>query len=71
MTISSDEEEEGKKRSDSSNNIFSNDMSNNYSDEMDTILEKEPIITNNSVSDTNPDYTMESEDIKGNFWIYI
>ncbi|XP_012346759.1 uncharacterized protein LOC100866704 isoform X3 [Apis florea] len=66
LTISSDEEEEGKKRSDSSNNIFSNDMSNNYSDEMDTILEKEPIITNNSVSDTNPDYIMESEDIKDN-----
>lgn len=67
LTISSDEEEEGKiKRSDgSSNNIFSNDASNNFSEEMETILEKEPVITNNSISSVSSDYAMESEDIKG------
>lgn len=67
LTISSDEEEEGKiKRSDgSSNNIFSNDASNNFSEEMETILEKEPVITNNSISSMSSDYAMESEDIKG------
>lgn len=67
LTISSDEEEESKiKRSDgSSNNIFSNDASNNFSEEMETILEKEPVITNNSISSVSSDYAMESEDIKG------
>ena len=66
LTISSDEEDEGKiKKSDgSSNNIFSND-SNSFNEEMETILEKEPVITNNSVCNANSDYTMESEDIKG------
>ncbi|XP_017760809.1 PREDICTED: uncharacterized protein LOC108551228 [Eufriesea mexicana] len=68
LTISSDEEEEGKnKRSEgSNNNVFSNDGGNDFTEEMETILEKEPIITNNSVSNTSSDYTMESEDIKDN-----
>ncbi|XP_043605079.1 sentrin-specific protease 7-like isoform X2 [Bombus pyrosoma] len=68
LTISSDEEEEGKiKRPDgSTNNIFSNDASNNFSEEMETILEKEPVITNNSISSISSDYAMESEDIKDN-----
>ncbi|XP_060818194.1 uncharacterized protein LOC132908307 isoform X2 [Bombus pascuorum] len=68
LTISSDEEEEGKiKRPDgSSNNIFSNDATNSFSEEMETILEKEPVITNNSTSSMSSDYAMESEDIKDN-----
>ncbi|XP_043519425.1 uncharacterized protein LOC122533609 isoform X2 [Frieseomelitta varia] len=67
LTISSDEEDEGKiKKSDSSsNNIFSND-SNNFNEEMETILEKEPVITNNSVCNASSDYAMETEDIKDN-----
>ncbi|CAK9818629.1 Sentrin-specific protease 7 [Anthophora plagiata] len=65
LTISSDEEEEGKtKKSETSNNsTFSNDASNNFSEEMETIHEKEPVITNNSISSTSSDYAMESEDI--------
>lgn len=32
---------------------------------METILEKEPVITNNSISSMSSDYAMDSEDIKG------
>ena len=69
LTISSDEEDESKiKKSDgSSNNIFSND--NSFNEEMETILEKEPVITNNSICNASSDYAMESEDIKGIFTI--
>ncbi|XP_076235982.1 uncharacterized protein LOC143180264 isoform X3 [Calliopsis andreniformis] len=68
LTISSDEEEEGKsKKLDGSNNSsFSHDTSNAFSEEMDTILEKEPIITNNSISSPCSDYNIENEDIKDN-----
>ncbi|XP_012137297.1 uncharacterized protein LOC100878812 [Megachile rotundata] len=65
LTISSDEEEEGKnKKMESSNNsTCSQDASNNFNEEMDTILEKEPVITNNSVSSTCSDYAMETDNI--------
>ena len=36
-----------------------------FTEEMKTILEKEPVITNNSVSSPRSDYAMESEDMKG------
>ncbi|XP_029034245.1 uncharacterized protein LOC114871873 isoform X3 [Osmia bicornis bicornis] len=65
LTISSDEEEEGKmKKLESSNNsTCSHDTSNNFSEDLDTILEKEPVITNNSISSTSSDYAMETENI--------
>ncbi|XP_053974438.1 uncharacterized protein LOC128874118 isoform X1 [Hylaeus volcanicus] len=65
LTISSDEEEEGKsKKSEGSNNsTFSHIPNNSFSDEMETILEKEPVITNNSISSPSADYAMENEDI--------
>ncbi|XP_076650247.1 uncharacterized protein LOC143357617 isoform X2 [Halictus rubicundus] len=65
LTISSDEEEEGKtKASEGSNNsTFSNITINTFTEETDTILEKEPVITNNSISSTSTDYAMETEDM--------
>lgn len=44
-------------------------MNNDYSNEMDIILEKKPIITNNSISDTISDYAgcTKIENIRGNF----
>ncbi|XP_076637053.1 uncharacterized protein LOC143349590 isoform X4 [Colletes latitarsis] len=65
LTISSDEEEEGKsKKSEGSNNSsFSHIPSNSFTEETETILEKEPVITNNSISSISSDYSMESEDI--------
>nr|XP_031839540.1 uncharacterized protein LOC116430050 isoform X2 [Nomia melanderi] len=68
LTISSDEEEEGKSKTleGSNNSTFSHIASNSFTEEMDTILEKEPVITNNSISSTSSDYSMESEDIKDN-----
>ncbi|XP_078053727.1 uncharacterized protein LOC144479093 isoform X3 [Augochlora pura] len=65
LTISSDEEEEGKNKSleGSNNSTFSHITSNNFNEEMDTILEKEPVITNNSISSTSTDYAMDSEDV--------
>nr|XP_033339479.1 sentrin-specific protease 7-like [Megalopta genalis] len=65
LTISSDEEEEGKNKSSegSNNSTFSHITSNSFTEEMDTILEKEPVITNNSISSTSADYAMDSEDV--------
>lgn len=65
LTISSDEEEEGKmKKLESSNNsTCSHDTSNNFNEDLDTILEKEPVITNNSISSTSSDYAMETENL--------
>lgn len=64
LTISSDEDEEGKARKvDGVNsNAVSSNASNNFSEEMETILEKEPVITNNSISSTNIDYSPGSEE---------
>ncbi|KAK2579020.1 hypothetical protein KPH14_002814 [Odynerus spinipes] len=64
LTISSDEDEEGKTRKvDGINNsAVTSNASNNFSEEMETILEKEPVITNNSVSSTNIDYSPDSEE---------
>ncbi|XP_076176267.1 uncharacterized protein LOC143151224 isoform X2 [Ptiloglossa arizonensis] len=70
LTISSDEEEESKskKSEGSNNNTLSHIPSNSFTEEMETILEKEPVITNNSISSTSSDYAMESEYIiKDNF----
>lgn len=63
LTISSDEEEESKskKSEGSNNNTLSHIPSNSFTEEMETILEKEPVITNNSISSTSSDYAMESE----------
>lgn len=69
LTISSDEEEDSKNgKIDNANcSASSADASNNFSEEMETILEKEPIITNNSVCSASPDYAADSEDnIKDN-----
>lgn len=44
-------------------------MNNDYSNEMDIILEKKSIITNNSIADTISDYAecTKIENIPGNF----
>ncbi|CAL7933808.1 unnamed protein product [Xylocopa violacea] len=71
LTISSDEEEEGKtKKSGGSSNNISSSESNNFSEEMATILEKEPVITNNSTPNTNTDYNMDSDDAMKDNSIY-
>ncbi|KAI4483443.1 hypothetical protein M0802_013385 [Mischocyttarus mexicanus] len=64
LTISSDEDEEGKTRKvdGSFSNAISSNANNNLSEEMETILDKEPIITNNSVSSTNIDFASNNED---------
>lgn len=64
LTISSDEDEEGKTRKvDGVNsNAVSSNASNNFTEEMETILDKEPVITNNSVSSTNVDLPPSSEE---------
>lgn len=52
MTISSDEEEEGKTKKTENTNQSSttlNNASNVFDEDMDTILDKEPIITNTTV----------------------
>ncbi|XP_076301470.1 uncharacterized protein LOC143219351 isoform X2 [Lasioglossum baleicum] len=68
LTISSDEEEEGKaKASEGCNNSTLSHLTHNtFDEETDTILEKEPVITNNSISSISTDYDMESEDMKDN-----
>ncbi|XP_015187662.1 PREDICTED: uncharacterized protein LOC107072337 isoform X2 [Polistes dominula] len=64
LTISSDEDEEGKTRKVDGvfNNAVSSNASNNLSEEMETILDKEPVITNNSVSSTNIDFSPSNEE---------
>ncbi|XP_076676841.1 uncharacterized protein LOC143373447 isoform X2 [Andrena cerasifolii] len=68
LTISSDEEEEGKirKPEGANNSSFLHDANTTFTEEMETILEKEPVITNNSVPSPRSDYAMESEDMKDN-----
>ncbi|XP_011631463.1 uncharacterized protein LOC105423416 isoform X3 [Pogonomyrmex barbatus] len=65
LTISSDEEEEGRKKMASSNsNTVLGNTSNAFDEEMDTILDKEPIITNATVPSLYDDLDEEnSKDI--------
>ncbi|XP_043497008.1 uncharacterized protein LOC122520800 isoform X2 [Polistes fuscatus] len=64
LTISSDEDEEGKTRKVDGvfSNAVSSNASNNLNEEMETILDKEPVITNNSVSSTNIDFLSSNEE---------
>ncbi|XP_047354219.1 uncharacterized protein LOC124950862 isoform X3 [Vespa velutina] len=64
LTISSDEDEEGKTRKVDGVNTsaVSSNASNNFTEEMETILDKEPVITNNSVSSTNIDFSPSNEE---------
>ncbi|XP_014616796.1 PREDICTED: uncharacterized protein LOC106793974 isoform X2 [Polistes canadensis] len=64
LTISSDEDEEGKTRKVDGvfSNAVSSNASNNLSEEMETILDKEPVITNNSVSSTNIEFSSSNEE---------
>ncbi|XP_036141062.1 uncharacterized protein LOC105830930 isoform X2 [Monomorium pharaonis] len=64
LTISSDEEEEGRPKkiiSTNSNTVVGN-ASNVFNEDMDTILDKEPIITNNSVFNLYDESTMDNEE---------
>lgn len=62
MTISSDEEEEGrtKKMGSINSNAILGNASTAFNEDVDTILEKEPIITNNS--NLYDDFTMDNEE---------
>lgn len=69
MTISSDEDEEGrtKKMGSINSNAVLGNTSNAFNEDVDTILEKEPIITNNSIPNLYDDFTMDNEEnSKGN-----
>lgn len=69
MTISSDEEEEGrtKKIESVNNNTPLSNASNAFNEDMDTILEKEPVITNTSIFRSYNDYLANNEESsKGN-----
>lgn len=69
MTISSDEEEEGrtKKIESVNNNAPLSNASNAFNEDMDTILEKEPVITNTSIFRSYNDYLANNEESsKGN-----
>lgn len=63
MTISSDEEEEGriKKIESVNNNAPLSNASNAFNEDMDTILEKEPVITNTSIFSSYNDYLANNE----------
>lgn len=63
MTISSDEEEEGriKKVESVNNNAPLSNASNAFNEDMDTILEKEPVITNASIFSSYNDYLANNE----------
>lgn len=63
MTISSDEEEEGriKKIESVNNNTPLSNASNAFNEDMDTILEKEPIITNTAIFNSYNDYLANIE----------
>ncbi|XP_050444558.1 uncharacterized protein LOC126848050 isoform X3 [Cataglyphis hispanica] len=63
LTISSDEEEEGriKKIESVNNNAPLSNASNAFNDDMDTILEKEPVITNTSIFSSYNDYLAHNE----------
>lgn len=62
MTISSDEEEEGrtKKMKPINSNATIGNATNAFNEDMDTILDKEPIITN--ASNSCNDFTMDNEE---------
>lgn len=67
MTISSDEEEEGrnKKIKSINSNAIVDNATNAFNEDIDTILDKEPIITNTTGS--HDDFTMDNEEnSKGN-----
>lgn len=69
MTISSDEEEESrsKKIESINNNAALSNTSNAFNEDMDTILEKEPVITNTSIFSSYNDYMVHKEvSSKGN-----
>lgn len=69
MTISSDEEEESrsKKIESINNNAPLSNTSNAFNEDMDTILEKEPVITSTSIFISYSDYMMHKEiSSKGN-----
>lgn len=73
LTISSDEEEEGKtKKTGINSNAVSGNACDTFDDEVDTILEKEPIITNTSVF--NPSYrdddASSEENSKDTFFLF-
>ncbi|XP_029162560.1 sentrin-specific protease 7-like isoform X6 [Nylanderia fulva] len=63
LTISSDEEEENrtKKIESVNNNAPLNNASNTFIEDMDTILEKEPVITSTSVFNSYKDYVANNE----------
>ncbi|KAL6436028.1 hypothetical protein ACFW04_005678 [Cataglyphis niger] len=63
LTISSDEEEEGriKKIESVNNNAPLSNASNAFNEDMDTILEKEPVITNTSIFSSYNDYLAHNE----------
>lgn len=63
MTISSDEEEEGRNRKIASvnNNTPLINASHAFNENMDTILEKEPIITNTAIYSSYGDYLEKIE----------
>ncbi|XP_025270325.1 uncharacterized protein LOC105249552 isoform X2 [Camponotus floridanus] len=63
LTISSDEEEESrsKKIESINNNPPLSNTSNAFNEDMDTILEKEPVITNNSIFNSYNDYMVHKE----------
>jgi len=66
LTISSDEEEESRaKRKNVNNNAALNNVSNAFNEDADTILDKEPIITNSSVSTSYEEFSND-ENSKGN-----
>jgi len=67
LTISSDEEEEGrpKKTGSINNNAIVGNASNTFNEE-DTIVDKEPIITNTSAFNLYDDVMDNEENSKGN-----
>jgi len=65
LTISSDEEEEDriKKTGNTNSNAIISNLNNAFNDDMDTILDKEPIITNTSVPSLYDDIMDEEDSI--------
>jgi len=65
LTISSDEEEEDriKKMGNTNSNAIISNLNNAFNDDMDTILDKEPIITNTPVPNLYDDIMDEEDSI--------
>jgi len=65
LTISSDEEEEDriKKTGNTNSNAIISNLNNAFNDDMDTILDKEPIITNTPVPSLYDDIMDEEDSI--------